>query len=306
MLYWLADLSSTLSIFNVFRYLTVRTAGSMITALVFVFMFGPVDHRSSAAAPGQGPADPRRRAEIAYHHQGRHADHGRADDPARHRRLDAAVGQSAQSLRLDRARGDARLRPGRVLRRLSEGDAADPQRLCRLAAARDRGRASRSPPASRSRAWAGRPFATSLVFPVFKELVINLGWFFPIFGRLHHRRRRQRREPDRRARRARHRPGDDRVGELRRDLLSRRQRGVLRLSADPFRARHRRACRGVRRGDRRGPRLSLVQRAAGLDLHGRHRLAGARRPDRLGRGRDQARDRARHHRRACSCSKRCR
>ena len=35
---------------------------------------------------------------------------------------------------------------------------------------------------SRSRAWAGRPFATSLVFPFFKELVINLGWFFPIFG----------------------------------------------------------------------------------------------------------------------------
>jgi len=27
-------------------------------------------------------------------------------------------------------------------------------------------------------------------------------------------------------------------------------------------------------GDRRGFRLSLVQRAAGLDLHGRHRLAG--------------------------------
>jgi phospho-N-acetylmuramoyl-pentapeptide-transferase len=29
----------------------------------------------------------------------------------------------------------------------------------------------------------GRPvFATSLTFPVFKELVFNLGWFFPIFG----------------------------------------------------------------------------------------------------------------------------
>ena len=46
MFYWLADLSSTLSIFNVFRYLTVRTAGSMITALVFVFLLGPwiIDH----------------------------------------------------------------------------------------------------------------------------------------------------------------------------------------------------------------------------------------------------------------------
>ena len=29
----------------------------------------------------------------------------------------------------------------------------------------------------------GRPtFATSLAFPVFKELIVNLGWFFPIFG----------------------------------------------------------------------------------------------------------------------------
>src|SRR5919206_296603 len=41
MFYWLADFSSTLSFFNVFRYLTVRTAGALITALVFVFMFGP-------------------------------------------------------------------------------------------------------------------------------------------------------------------------------------------------------------------------------------------------------------------------
>ena len=32
------------------------------------------------------------------------------------------------------------------------------------------------------RASGGRPFATSLVFPVFKDMVINLGWFFPIFG----------------------------------------------------------------------------------------------------------------------------
>ena len=55
MLYWLADLSSTLSIFNVFRYLTVRTAGSMITALVFVFMFGPwiIDHLRIRQGKGQ-------------------------------------------------------------------------------------------------------------------------------------------------------------------------------------------------------------------------------------------------------------
>src|SRR3979409_133721 len=41
MLYWLIDLSEKLSILNVFRYITFRTGGAMITALVFVFLFGP-------------------------------------------------------------------------------------------------------------------------------------------------------------------------------------------------------------------------------------------------------------------------
>src|SRR6266542_6657876 len=41
MLYCLTELSSTISVFNVFRYLTVRTGGATLTALVFVFLFGP-------------------------------------------------------------------------------------------------------------------------------------------------------------------------------------------------------------------------------------------------------------------------
>ena len=41
MLYWLVDLSDKLSVLNVFRYITFRTGGAMITALVFVFLFGP-------------------------------------------------------------------------------------------------------------------------------------------------------------------------------------------------------------------------------------------------------------------------
>src|SRR2546423_12795848 len=55
MLYWLADFSSTLSFFNVFRYLTVRTAGSLITALLFVFLFGPwiIDHLRLRQGKGQ-------------------------------------------------------------------------------------------------------------------------------------------------------------------------------------------------------------------------------------------------------------
>ena len=41
MFYWLIDLSDTISIFNVFRYITFRTGGAVVTAALFVFMFGP-------------------------------------------------------------------------------------------------------------------------------------------------------------------------------------------------------------------------------------------------------------------------
>ena len=40
MFYWLTELSDKLSIFNVFRYITFRTGGAIVTALVFVFLFG--------------------------------------------------------------------------------------------------------------------------------------------------------------------------------------------------------------------------------------------------------------------------
>src|SRR5262249_5881048 len=41
MLYWLSSFSDTISVLNVFRYLTVRTGGALMTALIFVFWFGP-------------------------------------------------------------------------------------------------------------------------------------------------------------------------------------------------------------------------------------------------------------------------
>jgi phospho-N-acetylmuramoyl-pentapeptide-transferase len=40
MFYWLVDLSDRLSVLNVFRYITFRTGGAVITALLFVFLFG--------------------------------------------------------------------------------------------------------------------------------------------------------------------------------------------------------------------------------------------------------------------------
>lgn len=41
MLYFLGQLGDAFAAFNVFRYITFRTAGAVITALFFVFMFGP-------------------------------------------------------------------------------------------------------------------------------------------------------------------------------------------------------------------------------------------------------------------------
>src|SRR4029077_1330555 len=41
MFYWLANFSDTISVLNVFRYITTRTGGAMVTAGVFVFLFGP-------------------------------------------------------------------------------------------------------------------------------------------------------------------------------------------------------------------------------------------------------------------------
>ncbi|QJP16402.1 phospho-N-acetylmuramoyl-pentapeptide-transferase [Starkeya sp. ORNL1] len=41
MLQWLAELQGSVPALNVFRYITFRTGGAIITALLFVFMFGP-------------------------------------------------------------------------------------------------------------------------------------------------------------------------------------------------------------------------------------------------------------------------
>src|ERR1700745_1742011 len=48
MFYWLIDLSKTVpfllpfrTILNVFRYITFRTGGAMVTGALFVFLFGP-------------------------------------------------------------------------------------------------------------------------------------------------------------------------------------------------------------------------------------------------------------------------
>ena len=114
MLTLLVEFADEVSVFNVFRYITFRTGGALITSALLVFLFGPTIINFAARAAGQGPADPRRRAADAFQ-EGRHADHGRADDPVGDRRLVAAVGQPHQRLCLGGAAGDARLRRDRPL-----------------------------------------------------------------------------------------------------------------------------------------------------------------------------------------------
>jgi phospho-N-acetylmuramoyl-pentapeptide-transferase len=181
MLYWLADLSSTLSIFNVFRYLTVRTAGAMITALIFVFMLGPwiIDHLRLRQGKGQ-PI--------------------RADGPKSH--ILAKAGTPTM--------GGLMILLGIVVATLLWANPRNPYVWIVLAVTLGFGlvgfyddylKVTRQTHAGFAGALRlafeggialaaciamaslGRPaFATSLVFPVFKDLVINLGWFFPILA----------------------------------------------------------------------------------------------------------------------------
>ena len=54
MFYWLTELAGELSAFNIFRYITFRTGGALITALLFVFLFGPTIIKSLRIRQGKG------------------------------------------------------------------------------------------------------------------------------------------------------------------------------------------------------------------------------------------------------------
>lgn len=55
MFYWLTDLAGTIPGINVFRYITFRTGGAMVTGALVVFMFGPwiIDHLRLRQGKGQ-------------------------------------------------------------------------------------------------------------------------------------------------------------------------------------------------------------------------------------------------------------
>ncbi|WDR03836.1 phospho-N-acetylmuramoyl-pentapeptide-transferase [Devosia algicola] len=54
MLYFLGQLGDSLTAFNVFRYITFRTAGAVVTALFFVFLFGPGMIKALRLKQGKG------------------------------------------------------------------------------------------------------------------------------------------------------------------------------------------------------------------------------------------------------------
>ena len=163
--------------------------------------------------------------------------------------------------------------------------------------AADRDRRWRPPPASRWRFVMPQPLANTVAVPFFKNVLLNLGWFFRAVRRAGHRRRLERGQSDRRPRRAGDRAVDDRGRLLRLDRLPRRQRGIRQLPAAPSCPARRRADRILRRDGRGEPRLSVVQRAARQRLHGRYRVAVDRRRARHDQRRHQARTGARDHRR---------
>jgi phospho-N-acetylmuramoyl-pentapeptide-transferase len=180
MLYWLADLSSTLSFFNVFRYLTVRTGGAMFTAGLFVFLFGPwiIDHLRLKQGKGQ-PI--------------------RADGPKSH-----FVKAGTPTM------GGLMILLGIVVATVLWANPRNPYVWIVLAVTLGFGmvgfyddylkvtrqtttgfggalrlsvEAAIAIVACIALANLGRPqFATSLAFPLFKEMIINLGWFFVLFG----------------------------------------------------------------------------------------------------------------------------
>src|SRR6266516_6046377 len=54
MLYLLGQFADQISVLNVFRYITFRTAGATMTAIVFVFLFGPMIIAALRVRQGKG------------------------------------------------------------------------------------------------------------------------------------------------------------------------------------------------------------------------------------------------------------
>ncbi len=119
MLYlFLYPLSDQFHALNVFRYITFRAGGAVVTALLISFIAGPGHHRLAQIEARRRPADSRRRPTRPSRPQEGHADDGGVPHSPRSDGVDPLVGRSRQPLCVGRLGGDGRLRPDRLLRRL--------------------------------------------------------------------------------------------------------------------------------------------------------------------------------------------
>jgi phospho-N-acetylmuramoyl-pentapeptide-transferase len=188
MLVWLADLSASIGALNVFRYLTFRAVGATTTGLAFVFFFGPMIIRTLKVKQGKGQPI-------------------REDGPASH--LLTKKGTPTM--------GGLMILSGFIVSTLLWANWANPfvwivlmvtigfgaigfyddylkvsrqshagfsgkarlvlEFIIALAAAYLISRYTVNPPGSPA-------LSTSLVFPIFKDAIINLGMFFAVFGAL--------------------------------------------------------------------------------------------------------------------------
>src|SRR5580692_4406504 len=181
MLYWISSFSDSVSIFRIFRYLTVRTGGATVTALIFVFWFGPAIINLLRLKQGKGQPI-------------------RTDGPASH--LITKIGTPTM--------GGLMILSGVLVGVLLWGNLANPyvwvvlgvtlgfggvgfyDDYLKVTKQTHRGfagvarltiEAGIALVACVAFVELGRvPFSTSLVFPLFKELVINFGWFYVIFA----------------------------------------------------------------------------------------------------------------------------
>ena len=181
MLYWLIDLSSSFPAFNVFRYITFRTGGAVVTGALFVFLCGPwiIDNLRLRQGKGQ-PI--------------------RADGPQSH----------LVSKRGTPTMGGLMILSGLTVGTVLWANPLNPYVWIVLAVTLGFGfvgfyddymkvtKQTHAGISGRTRlliefaiagaacfafVWLGRgALSSSLVIPFFKDVVLNLGWYFIIFG----------------------------------------------------------------------------------------------------------------------------
>ncbi|GIK81480.1 MAG: phospho-N-acetylmuramoyl-pentapeptide-transferase [Pseudorhodoplanes sp.] len=183
MLYWLVEFADKISFLNVFRYITFRTGGAMITALVFVFVLGsPI---IDLLRMKQGRGQPIREDGPQSHKK------TKIGTPTMGGLMILSAVALATMLWANPANPYVWLVLGVTLSFGAIGFYDDYLKVTKQTHAGFSGKLRLlaetliAIAACIAIAKLGRPvFATSLTFPFFKDLVVNLGWFFVIFGAL--------------------------------------------------------------------------------------------------------------------------